>query len=250
LPPKFAHMSMTLGPDRTRLSKRHGATSLRDYREKGFLSDAMFNYLALLGWSSKDNQEIFSKQELIKEFSIEACNKSNAVFDPAKLLWMNSQYMKMKPAQELMTLSMPFLEKAGYKKPDIEKHQKTIEKLIEIEKEKFKTLQDIPERIGPFISDNINWDLQLLKKFKTPDIPGILSGILVEINKTASFEKSTLENTIRKFCEEKKVKPGELFQILRFALTGTTKGPGLFELMEILGRDVSIKRIDNFLHLL
>ena len=247
IPPQFAHMSMTLGPDRTRLSKRHGATSVRQYRENGFLSDAMFNYLALLGWSSKDNQEIFPREKLIQEFSIESCNKSNAIFDPAKLLWMNSQYMKIKPSSEIAKLSIPFLEKAGYEKSSIEKNMKTIERVIDLEKEKFKTLKDVPERISPFITEDITWNSGLSQKFKSPEATRILSDILVEIKEIEPFEKTVLEDMIRKFCEEKKVKTGEVFHLLRFALTGVTKGPGLFELMEILGKEVSIKRIEKFL---
>ncbi len=246
-PPQFAHMSMTLGPDRTRLSKRHGATSVRQYRESGFLSNAMFNYLALLGWSSKDNQEIFSKQQLIQEFSLEACNKSNAIFDPAKLLWMNSQYMKMKSAKEITELSIPFLEKAGYEKSNIERHRQIIEKIVELEKEKFRILEDVPERVAPYITEDIDWNLQLLQKFGIPETSKILSEILPEIKKIEQFERSAIENIIRKFCKEKNLKTGEVFHPLRFALTGMTKGPGLFELMEILGRDVSVRRIEKFL---
>lgn len=247
IPPRFAHMSMTLGSDRTRLSKRHGATSIRQYRERGFLSDAVFNYLALLGWSSKNNQEIFSRQELIQEFSIETCNKSNAIFDPVKILWINSQYMKMKSAKEIVTLSIPFLEKAGYEKSNIEKYQQTLEKLVELEKEKFKTLEDVPERAVPYITEDINWDVQLSKKFKTPETSRILSDLLIVIKQTEPFDKSLIESIIREFCKEKNLKTGELFHPLRFALTGMTKGPGLFELIEILGKDIAIKRIEKFL---
>ncbi|MGB9642074.1 MAG: glutamate--tRNA ligase [Candidatus Ratteibacteria bacterium] len=245
--PAFAHMSMTLGPDRTRLSKRHGATSVRQYREKGFLSDAMFNYLALLGWSSKDNQEIFSRQQMIQEFSLEACNRSNAIFDPAKLLWLNSQYMRGKSAKEIFELAIPFLEKAGYHKFDLQQHRDIIEKAIEMEKEKLKTLEDVVERTGYFISEDISWDAELTKKFKTVQVVMVLDTLKSKLGQIQPFEKQNIEDMIRKFCQDNHLKTGEVFHPLRFALTGTTKGPGLFELIELLGKQQTLKRIEQFL---
>lgn len=245
--PHFAHMSMTLGKDRTRLSKRHGATSVRQYRENGYLPEAVFNYLALLGWSSKDNQEIFTKQKLIDEFSLEACNKSNAVFDPAKLLWMNAVYMREKTSSEIFALSLPFLKKAGYSETLLEKHRETIERVIELEKEKIKTLLDIPERTGYFIVDDISWDPELAKKFKNPETEKILLVIKKGLESLEPFEKSNIEQTIRKYCQSKNLKTGEVFHPLRFALTGQTKGAGLFETIELLGKQRVLKRIENFL---
>ncbi|MCM8814918.1 MAG: glutamate--tRNA ligase [Candidatus Omnitrophica bacterium] len=248
-PPEFAHMSMTLGPDRTRLSKRHGATSVRQYREKGYLAEAMFNYLALLGWSSKNNQEIFSKQQLIEEFSLQACNKSNAIFDPAKLLWLNTLYLRSKPSSEIFELSIPFFEKTGYNKSDLEQHRKVIEKVIDVEKEKLKTLQDVQERTGYFISETILWNPEVAEKFKNPEFAKIFSEIRDILNAVQPFEKSHIEAAIRNFCETKNLKTGEVFHPLRFVLSGQTKGPGLFDLIELLGKQRCIKRIENFLGL-
>lgn len=248
-PPAFAHMSMTLGTDRTRLSKRHGATSVRQYRENGYLAEAMFNYLALLGWSSKDNQEIFSKQQLIEEFSLQACNKSNAIFDPAKLLWLNALYIRKKSSSEIFEISLPFLEKAGYSKSELEQHKKIIEKVIDVEKEKLKTLQDIPERTGYFISEDISWNSEIEKKVKIPEFEKTLSEISDLLKTIEPFEKSVIEATIRRFCEERNLKCIEVFNPLRFVLTGQTKGAGLFEMIELIGKQRCIKRIENFLKL-
>ncbi|MCM8764315.1 MAG: glutamate--tRNA ligase, partial [Candidatus Omnitrophica bacterium] len=245
--PAFAHMSMTLGTDRTRLSKRHGATSVRQYREKGYLAEAVFNYLALLGWSSKDNQEIFSKNELIEQFSLEDCNRSNAVFDPAKLLWLNALYIRKKSASEILEMSLPFLEKAGYNKSELERHREIIEKVIELEKEKLKTLEDIPERTGYFISESISWNSETTKKFKTQEFEKILSEINDVLKTVEPFNKSTIETIIRKFCEVRNLKSGEVFHALRFVLSGQTKGAGLFELIELIGKQRCIKRIKNFI---
>lgn len=246
--PYFAHMSMTLGKDRTRLSKRHGATSVRQYRENGYLAEAMFNYLALLGWSSKDNQEIFPKDELIEQFSLEGCNRSNAIFDPTKLLWMNSQYMRMKHPSEIFILSLPFFCKAGYSEEKLQSNKQIIEKVIEMEKEKLKTLLDVPERTGYFITENIQWDPDIVKKFRNPETEKILSEIENLMKTVEPFEKAKIEEIIRKYCQEKNLKTGDVFHLLRFALTGKTKGAGLFELIELLGKQKSMIRIENFLN--
>ncbi|MCM8759461.1 MAG: glutamate--tRNA ligase [Candidatus Omnitrophica bacterium] len=245
--PYFAHMSMTLGKDRTRLSKRHGATSVRQYRENGYLAEAMFNYLALLGWSSKDNQEIFSKDELIEQFSLQGCNKSNAIFDPVKLLWMNSQYMKMKSASEIFTLAIPFLKNVGFSDEKLQQNKEIIEKVIEMEKEKLKTLLDVPERTGYFITENVLWDPEIIKKFKSPNNKKIFSEIEQLLEIVEPFEKTKIEENIRKYCQDRNLKTSDVFHPLRFALTGQTKGAGLFELIELLGKQKSIKRIETFL---
>ncbi|MCX7705253.1 MAG: glutamate--tRNA ligase [bacterium] len=245
--PHFAHMSMTLGKDRTRLSKRHGATSIRQYRENGYLAEAMFNYLALLGWSSKDNQEIFTRDELIKQFSLEGCNKSNAIFDAAKLLWMNSQYIKMKNSKEIFNLSLPFLEKAGYSEEQLKNKREIIEKVIEIEKDKLKTLLDIPERTNYFITENLIWDSEIAKEYKKPETEQILFEVKNLLEFVEPFEKSKIEESIRNYCQEKNLKTGDVFHPLRFALTGQKKGAGLFELIELLGKSLTLKRIENFL---
>jgi len=245
--PQFAHMSMTLGPDRTRLSKRHGATSVRQYRENGYLADAMFNYLALLGWSSKDNREIFSHDELIQNFSLENCNRANAIFDPVKLLWFNSLYIRNTSSEKLALMSIPFFEKSGYSETQVRNHLSLIEKVIELEKEKLKTLADIPERTGYFIKENIEWNEKLTEKFLTDETTKILTSLLQELKKIEIFQKEIVEHTVRRFCEEKGIKASTVFHPLRFALTGTTKGPGLFEIFEFLGKDTSLSRIENFI---
>jgi len=152
--PQFAHMSMTLGPDRTRLSKRHGATSVRAYRQEGFLSEAFFNYLALLGWGTTESQEIFSKGQLIKEFSLERCNKSSAIFDINKLLWMNGIYIRKTPLTKLTQLSIPFLKEKKIIEKELGPEEISyLEKVISLEQERIKTLKEVPDLIDFFFKE-------------------------------------------------------------------------------------------------
>ncbi|MCM8768578.1 MAG: glutamate--tRNA ligase [Candidatus Omnitrophica bacterium] len=241
--PFFAHMSMTLGPDRTRLSKRHGATSIRAFRQAGYLPEALFNYLALLGWASPDGQEIFTREELVREFSLERCSKTAAIFDHNKLLWMNGLYMRKTSPERLLQLSLPLLQAQSLapQEPTAEFLAKT-KQLIALEQEKFKTLSDIPERIGFFLKTPV-YDSKLIEKYFTPQTREILAEIEVILADQESFEHHKLEEAIRTLCQEKAYKPAQVFHPLRIALSGTTKGPGLFEMMEILGKEETIGRL-------
>jgi glutamyl-tRNA synthetase len=244
-PPEFAHMSMTLGPDRSRLSKRHGATSVRQYREEGYLPEAFFNYIALLGWGSTSNQEIFTKEQLIDEFSLERCNKSSAIFDPKKLLWLNGLYLRKADPRRLAELALPFLRQSGLigENPDMG----FIAKLVALEQEKLQTLRDTPERIGFFLKEKICYEGPQLEKFRKPEVLKHLAKIAQEFRNTDPFSSERLESVVRSFCEQNNLKTADVFHPLRFATTGVTKGPGLFILLEILGKKVVLERIGAFL---
>jgi len=241
--PFFAHMSMTMGPDRTRLSKRHGATCLRTFREAGYLPEAFFNYLALLGWASVQGEEIFTRDKLIQEFSLERCSKTAAIFDHNKLLWMNGVYIRNTPAKRLLELSLPLLQKKGLlpEKAD-SKLLERCEQLIALEQEKFKTLLDIPERIGFFLRLPA-YEEKLLQKYFTPEIRQIMSRLLTELEKLSRFTPEEIELAVRTFCQERNYPPAKVFHPLRVAVSGTTKGPGLFEMLSILGKDESLARL-------
>lgn len=246
-PPQFAHMSMTLGPDRSRLSKRHGATAVRAYREDGYLNEAFFNYIALLGWGTEESREIFSKEELINEFSMERCSKASAVFDPAKLLWLNGLYVRKTPADKLLEITMPFLNRAGIAIEPSPEASKQLERLITLQQERIKTLKDVPEQIGFFIKDTVEYEPSEMEKFSTPETRKNIEELLYEFKNTENFTKEILEEKVRAFCSGHDIKTSALFHPLRFAVTGRTKGPGLFETMEILGRTKTILRMEKFL---
>ncbi len=246
--PEFAHMSMTLGPDRTRLSKRHGATSVRAYREEGYLPEAFFNYISLLGFGTTDSKEIFTKEELIQEFSIERCHKANAIFDPEKLLWMNGFYIRNSSPERLLSLSLPFLKEAGLiKEPLSEEEKEYLKKLIYLHREKVKTLKEIPLWIDYFLKDEIEYEEKSVEKYLDEKGKKVISELLPYLENCPSFEKETLENSLRKFFEEKKYKTKDVFHPLRVAVSGRMRGPGIFELLEFLGKERVIKRIKKII---
>ncbi|MCM8760159.1 MAG: glutamate--tRNA ligase [Candidatus Omnitrophica bacterium] len=245
--PQFAHMSMTLGPDRTRLSKRHGATSVRAYRQEGYLPDAFFNYISLLGWGTTESQDIFTKEGLIEKFSLERCQKSSAVFDPEKLLWMNGYYIRKASTERLLKLSIPFLKDAGIIENDLSEYEKQyLEKAIALEQEKIKLLRDIPYHIGFFIKDPV-YEEDAVKKYLGEEGKKVLSEVVVLLEGCGEWTVSLLEEKIRKFCEEKRYKPSAVFHPLRVAVSGKTKGPGLFEMLEHLGKEKVLSRLRRWI---
>ena len=238
--PEFGHISMILGPDGSRLSKRHGATSIGEYRKNGFLPETMFNYLALLGWSNHDSQQIFKPGELEKTFDLSGCQKSPAVFDTEKLIWMNGEYIRMRSPQELLELAMPFIEAAGI---DYSKGPKLID-LITLEHEKFKLLTDVPKRIDFFYKDPVYDQEAVDKVFSKPEVSEILKGISELYSSLPSFTDNVIEPATRAWAKEHKFKNGQVFHPVRVALSGRTDGPTLFKMIEYIGRTETIKRLE------
>jgi glutamyl-tRNA synthetase len=245
--PQFAHMSMTLGPDKTRLSKRHGATSVRAYKNDGYLPEAFFNYISLLGWGTTDSQDIFSKEELIQAFSIERCQKSSAVFDPNKLLWMNGHYIRQTTPKRILELSMPFLEEAGLVKGRLTGEDFAyLERAVVLEQDKIKLLKEVPYHVGFFVKEP-EYEEKAVNKYLTQDGKKMLSDVLAALEECKDWTVVSLEETVRSFCEEKGYKAGEVFHPVRVAVSGKTKGPGLFEMLEHLGREKVVQRISKII---
>ncbi|MCK4245247.1 MAG: glutamate--tRNA ligase [Candidatus Omnitrophica bacterium] len=237
--PEFAHMAMTLGPDGSRLSKRHGATSVREYRRLGMLPEAFFNYLALLGWGTKESQELFTKEELIKEFSLERCKEGAAIFDIEKLTWMNGLYIRKKEPEELVRLSLPYLKEKG-----LGGEEDYLRKIIVLERERIKKLSEVPELIEYFLVEKIKFDPEAVEKvLKRPEVKEILTSLKQELENLSDFSAGSLEKTIRNWTKNKDLKTKDVFHPLRVAITGRTVGPGLFETMEVLGKERVLKRL-------
>lgn len=269
--PKYAHLPLILGTDRSKLSKRHSATSVMEYRDAGYLSDALFNFMALLGWNPGDEREIFSKEELIKEFSLEKIQKSGAVFDAAKLDWMNGEYMRQKPIKELTELLLPHLKSqiANLKNPD----ELYMEKIIALEQPRLKKLSEIGERVEYFFKQP-EYDKELLRWKnmsndsikKSLELAEILISEVPEDNFTAEelsekfhmYKRGWLEQRIHDVIDVDKTSAkfglashlsvadydfGLLLWPLRVALTGKKASPGPFEILEIMGRDLALDRI-------
>ncbi|MFI5361553.1 MAG: glutamate--tRNA ligase [Elusimicrobiota bacterium] len=237
-PPAFAHLSMILGPDGSKLSKRHGATSVLEYRDQGYLPHTMRNYLALLGWSNSESQQLFTDADLISKFDLEGCQKSPATFDTVKLQWMNGEYIRQTPLDELVALARPFLEKAGLiglPGPDLAR-------VVALEKEKFKLLSEIPALIE-FFYKPVAYTEKANKVLGAPGAKDALSGLSDALRDFEPFEDKALDARIRKFCEEKGLKAGQVFHPLRAAVSGRTEGPTLFLMLEIMGKKQVLARL-------
>jgi len=250
--PQYAHIPMILGKDRTKLSKRHGATSISYYREKGYLPWAMVNYLALLGWSTVDSQQFFEKEELIEKFSLEGIGKSAAIFDPQKLEWMNGEYIRQMKPEALADLLIPYLKKANLIEEDIDPLKRDeIIKITLLEQKRIKVLSQIVELADFFFQENFNYDSEVVKKRLRKDyIPSLLKEMIKRIEQLSPFTEETLENLTRNLSEDLSLSPGKVFHPLRVALTGKMKGPGLFELAVVLGKKEVLRRIKRTLEML
>lgn len=240
--PCFGHLPMILGSDKTRLSKRHGATSIMAYRDMGYLPDAMVNYLVRLGWSHGD-QELFTRQELIEKFSWKNVQSSAAVFNPDKLLWMNAEYIKTSPPGQVAQALVPLLEAAGLKDEVRAVSAEWLAQLVVLVKERAKTLVEMVDWVRPYFGQAVTLDEEAAKKFLTPAMAPILSKLLARFESCPIFSKQEWENSFKKFVEEEGMKMGQLAQPVRVALTGRTASPGLFEVMEVLGRDRTLFRL-------
>jgi len=240
--PQFGHLPMILGSDKARLSKRHGATSIMAYKEMGYLPDAMVNYLVRLGWSHGD-QELFTRQELIENFSWKSVQTSPAVFNPEKLLWINSEYIKVSPPAQVAQALVPLLEVAGLKDEIQAISASRLAQLVVLVKERAKTLVDMVDWVRPYFGQAVTFDEEAAKKFMTPAIAPILGKLITRFEALPVFSKQTGEEAFKQLVEEEGMKMGQLAQPVRVALTGRTASPGLFDVMEVLGRDRTLFRL-------
>ncbi len=241
-PPVFAHVPMILGQDRTRLSKRHGATSVLAYRDAGYLPEAMVNYLVRLGWSYGD-QEIFSKEELIEKFTLENIGKSASIFDPEKLLWLNSYYIKESDPDKLADLLLPFLERKKYPISD----RNYLERAIITLQPRAKTLTEMADMMDFYLLENIEYDSKAARKFLKPTMIPVFEDLIEKLRALDEFTEEKLEKVFRNTSAELNVKLGKIAQPVRVALTGRTASPGLFEIIDILGKDKTIRRLERAL---
>jgi len=237
--PQYAHLPMILGPDKSPLSKRHGATSVMAYKDMGFLPHALLNSLARLGWSHGD-QEIFTAQELVDLFSLEHVGKSAGIFNMEKLLDCNAKYIREEDDGTLADLLLPFLSHLGCSNLPREKVKGAVGTL----KARAKTLLDMSER-SLFYFKDITYEKQADEKFLLPEGLEILKDLLLDLKGATSFDQKELENIFSILLERHQIKLGIIAQPLRVALTGTLVSPGIFEVMGVMGQEMVIKRLSN-----
>jgi len=240
--PHYAHVPMILGPDRTRLSKRHGATSVLAYRELGYLPHALLNALARVGWSYGD-QEKFTVLELIDKFSLENVGKSAGIFNPEKLLDLNARYIRESDSKDLGEALTPFLKGLGFK--DLDKTQ--VAGAAETLRMRSKTLVEMAESARFYFEEDLHYEEKADRKFLKPDIAPLMRETRARLENTADFTQKGLEGLFLGILDEKKIKLGDIAQPLRVALTGTSVSPGLFEVMEVLGKEKVLQRMDKVL---
>ncbi len=242
-PPAFAHLPMILGPDKTKLSKRHGATAVTEYADLGYLPEALVNYLARLGWSSGD-QEIFSRDELIAKFSLDNVGKAPAVFNPEKLVWLNHHYIQQADPARLAGLLLDLLRKDGVVQAGKEPEGAWMQKLVSILTERSHTLLEMKTSSLPFIQDDITMDEKAKAKHLTPEVAPLLSELAASLRTLEPFTHDAVEKTFNDLVNARGVKLGKLAQPVRVALTGGTVSPGIYDVIEVMGRDKVLKRIE------
>jgi glutamyl-tRNA synthetase len=240
--PLFGHLPMILGSDKSRLSKRHGATSIMAYKEMGYLPQAMVNYLVRLGWSHGD-QEIFTRQELIDKFAWKNVQTSPAVFNPEKLLWINAEYIKASPPDAVAEALLPLLQAAGLGEQVKAVSVSWLAELVVLVKERAKTLVEMVDWVRPYFGQAVTLEEEAAKKFLTPAIAPVLEKLLARFESSITFSKQEWERIFKALVESEGLKMGQLAQPVRVALTGRTASPGLFEVMEVLGRDRTLFRL-------
>ncbi|MGB9698562.1 MAG: glutamate--tRNA ligase [Thermodesulfobacteriota bacterium] len=240
--PQFAHVPMILGADKTRLSKRHGATSVLAYKEMGYLPQALVNYLVRLGWSYGD-QEVFTLAELIEKFSLENIGKSAAVFNAEKLLWLNGLYIRQEKPETLAELIIPFIEKRGWQP----RSRAWLIEVVKTLQERSKTLEEMASQAEFYFRDDFQIDEKAAPKFLTSEIKEPLKMLASKLTSSPELDEKMVEKFFRDIAAEKNIKLVTIAQAVRLALTGKTASPGIYEIMRILGKEEVLKRLQRAL---
>jgi glutamyl-tRNA synthetase len=242
-PPRFAHVPLILGTDKARLSKRHGATSVMAYRDMGYFPEAVLNYLVRLGWSHGD-QEIFSLDELIEKFSLESVGKSAGVFNPEKFLWVNSHYLKERPLSQLAEDVTPYIVAKGYPVPQ---DKSWLEKMVKTLRERSKTLVEVVDSAGFYLTDDISIDEKAATKFLTPEVRAPITKLIEKLTALDDFTEANIEQVFSTVLEDLGLSMGQLAQPVRVALTGSTVSPGIHDVIAVLGKERTLRRLRSAL---
>ena len=238
--PEFAHLGMILGTDRKKLSKRHGAAAVEEWRDVGILPEALFNFLALLGWSPGDDREILSHEEMEREFSLDRVGASPSVFDPEKLLWMNAQYIAHLPAEELLARSAP------YATPGLPPTETALA-AIELHRTRVRTTIEMGRALATYAADPDEYEPDGMRKQVKAETPAQLESLVTRLEGLVEWTTGPLEAALRATAEELGISAGRLIHPTRLALTGSTVGAPLFDVMALLGKETALRRMRAFL---
>jgi glutamyl-tRNA synthetase len=243
--PQLVHLPMILGSDRSKLSKRHGAVSINEYHEQGYLPEAMVNFLALLGWSLDDKTDIISRDGLVKNFSLERISKTAAVFNHEKLDWMNGVFLRELSHEDLLQKVLPFLEALLPETGKEAVSEKYVRRIVPLIQERINTLAEAATYADFFFLDELDYEVSSLigKKMTIEATLEALKATQERLSILESFDHDSLEVTLRPLAEQLGLKTGQLFSLLRVAVTGRTAAPPLFETMAVLGKDRCLKRL-------
>lgn len=241
--PVFAHLPLLLNPDRSKLSKRQGDVAVEDYRAKGYLKEALINFIALLGWNAGDDREFYYMNELIDSFSLDRINKSGAVFNLEKLDWLNAEHLRAKSDSELASLLKEELVTEGLYSDEFS--DSLLEKVVIAMKERVKFIKEIPQNAGYFFGKPTSYDEKGIQKGWKEDTPTLLTSYMQKIERLPDPSKEDYEAALRQTAEENGAGAGKLIHPVRLAVSGVTSGPGLFDILEALGKDEVISRIRN-----
>ena len=236
--PQFAHLGMILGTDRKKLSKRHGAAAVEEWRDAGILPEALFNFLALLGWSPGEDREILTREEMEREFSIDRIGASPSVFDPEKLLWMNAQYMARMPAEELLARSAPWASALPPRDVALA--------VIELHRTRARTTIEMGRALASYAQDPSDYDADGMKKQVKAETPAQMGELVGRLDAVKDWAPAPLEAALRESAEAQGISAGKLIHPTRLALTGVTVGAPLFDVAALLGRDTAMRRMRKF----
>jgi len=242
--PQFAHLPLLLSPARKKLSKRDGDVAVNDYKEKGFLPEALVNFVALLGWNPTADREIFTMEEMIALFDLEKVNKAGAIFDIDKLNWMNGMYLRHLPIERLADDAIPALEAAGYAGPD----RVYVEAVIDLLKERINFVTDLPAFADYMFGPVRSFDEEYAAKHWKPETSGQMLELWRRLSGLEGVEWTVerIESVVRGFAEELGLSAGKLIHPIRLSITGKRVGAGMFETMVVLGREESLRRLHDY----
>jgi glutamyl-tRNA synthetase len=245
-PPEFAHVPLILGTDKKRLSKRHGATSVTEYEGLGYIPEAMVNFLALLGWSPGGDREVMTRAEMIDAFALDAISGGSPVFNPEKLDWFNNQHLARLDRAELVEHVRPLLQAAGLWDDELESSRREwLQRVLALVLPRVRRLPDFVEQARPFLAGSVEYEADAIAKHLSgPDLPDHVAALADALGDAEPFDELAIERVFRAVADARRIKAGVLIHAARVAATGKAVSPGLFEVLALLGREMTIVRLE------